>query len=112
MVEMAERLGSRVSTTAGYAPHQNGVNERNHAVTDSCLNKIKKVVILLSDVSPRISLRKKTKYERQRPYDFMNERLWIQGFLRPETAQGIFVNFKRLLEFNQVIKSKKNIYTG
>eukprot|EP00092_Neocalanus_flemingeri_P005508 GFUD01005938.1.p1 GENE.GFUD01005938.1~~GFUD01005938.1.p1 ORF type:complete len:810 (-),score=238.81 GFUD01005938.1:232-2661(-) len=25
----------------------------------------------------------------------------IRGFLRPETAQGIFVNFKRLLEFNQ-----------
>jgi len=24
-----------------------------------------------------------------------------KGFLRPETAQGIFVNFKRLLEFNQ-----------
>lgn len=23
------------------------------------------------------------------------------GYLRPETAQGIFVNFKRLLEFNQ-----------
>jgi len=25
----------------------------------------------------------------------------IKGFLRPETSQGIFVNFKRLLEFNQ-----------
>lgn len=25
----------------------------------------------------------------------------VRGFLRPETAQGIFVNFKRLLEFNQ-----------
>ena len=25
----------------------------------------------------------------------------MRGFLRPETAQGIFVNFKRLLEFNQ-----------
>ncbi|OQR69021.1 glycine--tRNA ligase-like [Tropilaelaps mercedesae] len=25
----------------------------------------------------------------------------IKGFLRPETAQGIFVNFKRLLQFNQ-----------
>ncbi|XP_053970973.1 glycine--tRNA ligase [Hylaeus volcanicus] len=25
----------------------------------------------------------------------------IKGFLRPETAQGIFVNFKRLLAFNQ-----------
>eukprot|EP00124_Ichthyophonus_hoferi_P000776 Ihof_evm3s32 gene=Ihof_evmTU3s32 len=25
----------------------------------------------------------------------------IKGFLRPETAQGIFVNFKRLYEFNQ-----------
>ena len=24
----------------------------------------------------------------------------IPGFLRPETAQGIFVNFKKLLEFN------------
>lgn len=26
----------------------------------------------------------------------------FKAFLRPETAQGIFVNFKRLLEFNQV----------
>lgn len=26
----------------------------------------------------------------------------VKGFLRPETAQGIFVNFKRLLEFNHV----------
>ncbi len=25
----------------------------------------------------------------------------LPGYLRPETAQGIFVNFKRLLEFNQ-----------
>ncbi len=25
----------------------------------------------------------------------------LVGYLRPETAQGIFVNFKRLLEFNQ-----------
>lgn len=25
-----------------------------------------------------------------------------KAFLRPETAQGIFVNFNRLLEFNQV----------
>lgn len=27
--------------------------------------------------------------------------LYLFSFLRPETAQGIFVNFKRLLEFNQ-----------
>jgi glycyl-tRNA synthetase len=25
-----------------------------------------------------------------------------RAYLRPETAQGIFVNFRRLLEFNQV----------
>jgi glycyl-tRNA synthetase len=25
----------------------------------------------------------------------------VQAYLRPETAQGIFINFKRLLEFNQ-----------
>ena len=30
----------------------------------------------------------------------------VKGYLRPETAQGIFVNFKRLLEFNQVRNSK------
>ena len=24
----------------------------------------------------------------------------MKGYLRPETAQGIFINFKRLLEFN------------
>lgn len=24
----------------------------------------------------------------------------LRGFLRPETAQGIFINFRRLLEFN------------
>lgn len=27
--------------------------------------------------------------------------LLICSYLRPETAQGIFLNFKRLLEFNQ-----------
>ena len=26
----------------------------------------------------------------------------FHAFLRPETAQGIFINFKRLLEFNAV----------
>ena len=41
MIELSERLGCKVSSTAGYAPHQNGINERNHAVTDNCLNKIK-----------------------------------------------------------------------
>ena len=25
---------------------------------------------------------------------------YVQGYLRPETAQGIFLNFKRLIEFN------------
>jgi len=24
----------------------------------------------------------------------------LKGYLRPETAQGIFINFRRLLEFN------------
>ena len=41
LVEMADRLGCKVSATAGYAPHQNGLNERNHAVNDDCMNKIK-----------------------------------------------------------------------
>ena len=41
MTELSERLGCKASSTAGYAPHQNGINERNHAVTDNCLNKIK-----------------------------------------------------------------------
>lgn len=29
----------------------------------------------------------------------------FKAYLRPETAQGIFINFKRLLEFNEVCKN-------
>ena len=39
--EMADQLGCKASTTAGYAPHQNGINERNHTVNDRCMDKIK-----------------------------------------------------------------------
>lgn len=45
---MADRLGS-VSATAGYAPHQNGLNERNHAVNDVCMNKLKEENPLMKD---------------------------------------------------------------
>ena len=31
----------------------------------------------------------------------MKKSNFLKRFLRPETAQGMFVNFKRLLEFNQ-----------
>lgn len=33
----------------------------------------------------------------------------FRAYLRPETAQGIFINFKRLLEFNQVINIDFNL---
>ena len=32
--DVASKLGVEVTTTASYSPHQNGVNERNHAVVD------------------------------------------------------------------------------
>ena len=35
-----------------------------------------------------------------------------KGYLRPETAQGIFVNFKRLLEFNQVTIDARGQWFG
>jgi len=31
----------------------------------------------------------------------VNNQLQLCSYLRPETAQGMFLNFKRLLEFNQ-----------
>lgn len=34
-------------------------------------------------------------------YSYKAKKYTTCRFLRPETAQGIFVNFKRLLEFNQ-----------
>ena len=49
LVEVAERLDCKVSSTAGYAPHQNGLNERNHAVVDKCLDRIKEDNPNLSD---------------------------------------------------------------
>ena len=38
---VVDKVGWKVSATAWYAPHQNGLNEPNHAVVDNCLNKIK-----------------------------------------------------------------------
>ena len=34
MEDVASKLGVELTTTASYSPHQNGVNERNHAVVD------------------------------------------------------------------------------
>ena len=31
----------------------------------------------------------------------IKKKIFSSSYLRPETAQGMFVNFKRLLEFNQ-----------
>ena len=34
MMDVASNLGTRLTTTAVYSPHQNGVNERNHGTVD------------------------------------------------------------------------------
>lgn len=36
----------------------------------------------------------------------------FKAFLRPETAQGIFINFKRLLEFNQVSLQHRKVVSN
>ena len=38
--QMAEAIGCKVQTGAGYSAWQNGLNERNHAVVDRCFGKI------------------------------------------------------------------------
>ena len=38
--QMAEAIGCRVETGAGYAAWMNGLNERNHSVVDRCFAKI------------------------------------------------------------------------
>ena len=38
--QLAEAIGCRMETTAGYSAWQNGLNERNHAVVDRCFGKI------------------------------------------------------------------------
>ena len=50
--EVAHRLGVELTTTASYSPHQNGLNERNHAVVDMMMTKM-----LASDahLSPEIA---------------------------------------------------------
>ena len=53
MQDVANKLGVELTTTASYSPHQNGVNERNHAVVDLMI-----VRMLASDksLSPRVAL--------------------------------------------------------
>lgn len=41
LTEVAEYLGVRSTFTAAYSPNQNGVNERNHAICDNMINKMR-----------------------------------------------------------------------
>ena len=41
LVEIAEYLGVRSTFTAAYSPNQNGTNERNHAVCDNMISKMR-----------------------------------------------------------------------
>ena len=38
--EVASKLGVELTTTAAYSPHQNGINERNHAIVDMMLTRM------------------------------------------------------------------------
>ena len=54
MEEVAHKLDVKLTTTAAYSPHQNGLNERNHSVVDLMLTRM-----LASDnsLSPEMALR-------------------------------------------------------
>ena len=41
LVAIAEYLGVRSSFTAAYSPYQNGINERNHAICDRMISKMR-----------------------------------------------------------------------
>ena len=41
LTEVAEYIGVKSTFTAAYSPHQNGVNERNHAVCDGMISKMR-----------------------------------------------------------------------
>ena len=38
--DVAHKLGVKLTTTASYSPHQNGLNERNHAVVDMMITRM------------------------------------------------------------------------
>ena len=40
MDDVAHKLGVDLTTTASYSPHQNGLNERNHAVVDLMITRM------------------------------------------------------------------------
>ena len=54
MEDVAAYLNVRLTTTAAYSPHQNGINERNHATVDLMMTRM-----LESDksLSPEMALR-------------------------------------------------------
>ena len=41
LTEIAEYLGVRSTFTAAYSPNQNGTNERNHAIVDNMIAKMR-----------------------------------------------------------------------
>ena len=51
--EIASKLGVELTTTAAYSPHQNGINERNHAIVDIMITRM-----MLSDstLKPEMAL--------------------------------------------------------
>lgn len=51
--EVASRLGVIVTTTASYSPHQNGLNERNHAIVDMM---IKRMLLSEPSLKPQMAL--------------------------------------------------------
>lgn len=69
-------------------------NYGQQELTDLFVNYNVKSPITGNDLSPPVSFNLMFK-------TFIGPGGNMPGYLRPETAQGIFLNFKRLLEFNQ-----------
>ena len=53
MKDVADKLGVELTTTAAYSHHQNGINERNHAVVDLMITRM---VSSDKSLSPHVAL--------------------------------------------------------
>ena len=51
--DVASNLGVKLTTTSAYSPHQNGVNERNHAIVDLMMTRM---IESDSELSPELAL--------------------------------------------------------
>jgi hypothetical protein len=89
MEDVAHKLGIKCTTTASYSPHQNGLNEKNHAVVDRMIAKMMESDKTLSpDMALRWALNAKNSLDNCHGYSPYQLHIGINPVMPSVTRDG------------------------